>query len=157
SLRTYPLSQRRELTVVYAGRVGSNMRSSFFVAETSWSPSAGWSRASLVLPPESGVVLARGSGHADFASPLKRWKDSEVGRTSRAVYSAFCDHLASGADPCSGGPPQLVALYRTGPAITFGLIYAGARRLSGARVPDGSIPEDLEWRDELFQRCNGHT
>src|SRR5262249_28383975 len=137
SLQTYPLSQRREFIVVYAWRIGSNMQSSFFIAETSWSPAAGWSTASLVLPPESGVVLLRGSGHTDFASPHKRWKDSEVGRTSRAVYSAFCDHLASGVDPCSGGPPQLVALYRTGPATTFGLIYAGARWLSGTRVPDG--------------------
>lgn len=157
SLQSYPSSQQREFSVVYAWRIGSDLESSFFVAETGWSASAGWSSVTPTLPSESAVIIARGSGQDHFASPYKRWKDSEIGRTSRAVYSAFCDHLATGKDPRTGGPPQLVALYRTGPAITFGVIYSGARWLFGARVPDGAIPEDVEWRDELFQRCDGRT
>jgi hypothetical protein len=157
SLQSYPSAQQREFSVVYAWRIGSDLAASFFVAEVSWSRSAGWCRVIPMLPSESAVIIACGSGQEYFASPYRRWKDSEIGRTSRAVYSAFCDHLTSGSDPHTGGPPQLVAVYRSGPAITFGVIYSGARWLSGARVPDGSIPENLEWRDELFQRCDGKT
>jgi hypothetical protein len=157
SLHTYPSSQQREFSVVYASRIGPDRHPLFFVAEISWSPSVGWSSVSATLPNESAVVIARGSGQRDFVAPYGRWKDGEVGRTSRAVYSAFCDHLANGTDPRTGGPPQLVGLYRTGPAVTFGVIYSGARWLSGARVPDGAVPPDIEWRDELFQRCDGRT
>ncbi len=157
SLQTYPSSQKREFSVVYAWRIGPDSKPSFFVAEISWSPSVGWSSVIPTLPSESAVIIARGSGQNHFGAPYRRWKDSEVGRTSRAVYSAFCDHLARGTDPRTGGPPQLVGLYRTGPAITFGVIYAGARWLSGARVPDSAVPQDVEWRDELFQRCDGRT
>lgn len=157
SLGTYPSSRQREFSVVYASRIGPDKHPSFFVAEISWRPSAGWSSAIPILPEKSALVTARGSGRADFLAVHGRWETGDVGRTSRAVYSAFCDHLASGRDPHTGGPPQLVGLVRTGPAITFGVIYSGARWLSGARVPEVVVPPEVEWRDELFQRCDGQT
>jgi len=157
SLHTYPSSQQREFSVLYASRIDSNKDPSFFVAEISWSPTGGWSTVTPALPIASAVIIARGSGQSAFAAPHAKWKNCEVGSTSRAVYSAFCDHVSSGTDPCTGGPPQLVGLYRTGSAITFGVIDSGARWLSGARVPDGTVPPDIEWRDGLFQRCDGNT
>jgi hypothetical protein len=130
SLEIYPSSERRDFTVVYAWRIGVDMKSSFSLAEISWSPSAGWSSVTPILPSESAVIVAHGSGREQFSAPYKRWKNSDVGRTTRAVYSAFCDHLASGNDPHTGGPPQAVALYRSGPAVTFGIIYRGGPWIS---------------------------
>lgn len=157
SLHTYPGSQQRDFSVVYASRVGPDKTPSFFLAEISWSRADGWSSMTPMLPKESAVVIARGSGHKDFLAQYRQWKDGDVVRTSRAVYSAFCHHLANSADRHTGGPPQLVGLYRTGPAVTFGVIHAGARWLSGARVPDGALSTEVEWRDDFFQRCDGWT
>ncbi len=157
SLRTYPESQRRGFSVIYASRLRTNMNATFVVEEIVWSAGKGWSREPCALPITSDVVIARGSGAETFSRCYRRWRDGEIGRTSRAAYTAFCDHLVSGADPSTGGAPQLVGLHRSGPAITFGVIFDRRRWLSGAPVAGHGQPPDLAWRDELFQRCDGIT
>jgi hypothetical protein len=78
-----------------------------------------------------------------------------VGRTSRAVFSAFCDSFRSGTDSFSGGAPQLVGLYRKGVGESFGIIYQNARYLFGVPAgPDEAALMALEWRNELFERCD---
>ncbi len=157
ALNTYPRSQQRAFSVLYAWRVGPAKTPSFFLAELDWSNPGGWTTVVRELPTGSGLILARGSGKPAFDATFAKWKGSDVGSTSRAVYSAFCEHTSSGADPLTGGVPQLVGLYRTGFAVTFGMVHSGARWISGARVPDGEVPPDIEWRDGLFQRCDGNT
>jgi hypothetical protein len=48
--------------------------------------------------------VAFGSGRSGFREFWRTWKFSEVGGTSRAVFSAFADHLKSRKDVYSGGP-----------------------------------------------------
>ncbi|WP_437757885.1 hypothetical protein [Sorangium sp. So ce1389] len=157
ALTSYPKSQQRPFSVICACRSGSGMTSNFGVSEVSWSADRGWLTCPHTLPAQSAVVVARGSGNATFGGADKQWRKSDIGGTSRAVYSAFCDHVASGTDAKTGGAPQLVGIYRVGAAITFGVIYAKQRWLSGAPVATCDPRATLEWRDDLFQRCDGHT
>ena len=154
SFDTYPRAWQKAFSVVWATRHGTGMKSMFFVGEVSWSPGTGWSRTVHPMPATSDVVVNIGSGSRRFMEVYKRWKASDAGGTSRAVYSAFCDHINSREDDGTGGPPQLVGLYRKDLAFTLGSVFMKSLWLSGAAVPKGCDYKHLEWRDELFQRCD---
>ena len=121
------------------------------------------SNDNIELPEESGLIISAGSGKV----ALKKWYEEWVGlhnkdpyrsgRTSRNVFSAFCDSLESQADPLSGGAPQLVGLYRVGPANSFGIIHNNQRFLNGIEVKPSSSLNEIEWRNTLFERCCGET
>jgi hypothetical protein len=157
SFKHYPASQRRSFSVIYGARIGAGMGSTFYVGQIDWTPSNQWSTLDWQLPVKSSVISKLGTGYASFSDAFQRWQGSDVGGTSRAVYSAFCDHLKSNRDPASGGAPQLVGLYREGSAMTIGVVFGGERWISGACVKGRAGRDDVEWRDELFQRCDGNT
>jgi hypothetical protein len=79
------------------------------------------------------------------------------GRTSRATFWAFCDALKGKADPLSGGPPQLVGMYRTKAPMAFGSVYEGQRYFQGMPLPETICSDAIEWRDEYFQRMDGEA
>ena len=74
----------------------------------------------------------------------------------RSVFSSFCDAIESPADKLSGGPPQLVGLYRKGLARPFGIIHKGKRYFNGLPVPDSANLGAVEWRNCSFEIC-GNT
>lgn len=155
---TYPADERHPFSLVYATRDGNGMCSKFSVGKIDWSHADGWNTQTLPLPTNSGVVLAAGSGRTPYMSTLTRWQNSDIGGTSRAVFSAFCDHIKSGADAATGGAPQLVGLYRDSrPARTFGVFWNEKMFLSGAEVVAPHRASDTECRDELFQLCDPLT
>jgi hypothetical protein len=158
SFENYPEAQRRAFTILHCARNSTGMSSSFHLWRTDWNPTASWSDQEIDLPTRSALILAVGSGKNAVESDDDLWRRSDVGRTSRAVFSAFCDSLQSGKDRRSGGAPQLAGLYRTGAGENFGTIYRGARFLLG--VPMTMVEADLmdvEWRNELFERCDGSS
>ena len=65
--------------------------------------------------------------------------------------------MKSGGDPRSGGAPQLVGLYREGAARSFGVIFNNERYLFGLPVNLDAEWENVEWRNELFERCNAES
>jgi hypothetical protein len=155
ALNVYPAAHRRPFSILHAAREEANMASVFHLWRTDWSVEQGWRDEKLPLPTESVLVLAVGSGRRPVSRFDAAWRRSDVGRTSRAVFSALCDALASADDPFSGGAPQLVGLYRTGFGEAFGVIYRDERYMLGAEVP-AEIARSLtaEWRNELFERCD---
>lgn len=106
---------------------------------------------------KSNLVLAEGTGSRAIRTHVDQWQRTAVSGTSRAIYSAFCDALRNRRDKRSGGSPQLVGLYRDGPARQFGIVFNGQRYFCGSPVPDGTDLTDTEWRDEQFQRLDGST
>jgi len=116
-----------------------------------------WDRKLLELPRKSDFVEALGSGKKTVKYFQKKWSSSEKNnkKTSRYVFSAFCDALKNEEDPLSGGSPQLVGIYRKDAAKNFGVIYNGERYLFGLPVHQDAIGEEIEWRNELFERCDG--
>jgi hypothetical protein len=156
ALLTYPHSERQEMTFLHASREGHGMTGRFVLWETKWTPADQWRDRELPQPEKSALVLAVGSGH----SVVERWNEewtNALDRTSRSVFSSFCDALDSEADGFSGGAPQLVGLYRERPARSFGILYKGERYFQGLPIAELADFSSVEWRNCLFEVCDGIT
>lgn len=152
-----PQNQRRAFTIVHVSRDGSGMDASFEMRGLSWSPSTSWTREEMALPSNSAAVRLGGSGARATKLRLHTWEQSKHGGTSRAVFSAFVDGLTSGGDPHTGGPPQLVGLYRIDNGRSIGTVVGSRRYLHGASVTAERSSDQIEWRNELFERLDGRT
>ena len=65
-----------------------------------------------------------GSGAANVSHYEEKWQSTPAKGTSRAAIWAFCDALHSADDQFSGGPPQLIGMWREGAAKQFGFIWS---------------------------------
>jgi hypothetical protein len=157
---SFPTSVRGPFVILYAVRIGENFRkagnnnAAFSLFRLAWDPAAGWSDEQVMLPQKSGIVRVEGTGAAALRATLDVWSKSDAGGTSAAVFSAFCDALKGGIDPSTGGPPQLVGIYRSGPARQFGIVWDGERFLAGAKVQSAG---QVAWHNDLFEVWDGAT
>jgi hypothetical protein len=156
SLESYPAAKRAAFSIIHGAREYAGLKSLFHLWKLDWSTQLGWADTRVDLPNESRVALALGSGAGAFVEWEKRWQ-RPLGRVSRAVFGAFCDALKSGADPKTGGAPQLVRLYRDGPGSAVGVIFEGQRFIYGICVPPGAGVHSVEWRNTQFERCDANT
>lgn len=108
--------------ILHAGREAEGMTSVFRLWIIGWSPNEGWKIREREISASSEILFAGGSGGNTHLSRAGAWQNSEIGRTSRGVFSAFCEALQSGRDEYSGGPPQLGGLFRRGRAMEFGIV-----------------------------------
>jgi hypothetical protein len=92
-----------------------------------------------------------GSGKEEVLLHLERWEASPHAHTSRAVLSAFCDALRTGAARTVGGVPQLVGLQGQGPGRTFGVVFDGLVSIMGSQDLS-RVAGDVVYRNELFER-----
>lgn len=150
-------SDAYEFAILHGARQGSGMQSAFRLWILGWKPESGWNVRERELEPASEVLYAGGSGAESFLQRNGSWKDSDLGRTSRGVFSAFVEALRSKYDPYSGGAPQLGGLFRKGRAMEFGVIYKDETFLRGKPVNPSNLPVDLEWFNELFERADPST
>lgn len=157
SFLSYPDSRAHLFTIVYITRSSSGMDAVFWVFTLTWDGKE-WKEDTPVVPTTSSIIRAWGSGKTAIERWDQRWrKTQQGGRTSRSVFSAFCDALANGEDQFTGGAPQLAGLYRKDRGIIFGVIYNGARHFLGLPVTDHALVSMVEWRNPLFERCDGRT
>lgn len=98
-----------------------------------------------------------GSGRNSIENRESVWMQSDAVGTSRAAIWSFCEALSSGADPRSGGPPQLVGIWRKGPARTFGFVWQDKRFFAGLEMTEGHRLNNVLWFNSLFERCDGET
>jgi hypothetical protein len=159
-----PPKERRASFLVHCLRLGDGMGSQFgmqIMHQPAGSDS--WTARTFSMPHESSRLEFIGSGtkslevaHAKWvqvpASPSGQPQDTRM-RTSRAVFSAFCDSLQSGKDAASGGAPQLVGLYREGNGRRFGVHWNENPYIAGMDVL-GKPLEGVEWRNRYFERTN---
>ncbi|MFT3771614.1 MAG: hypothetical protein QM820_39885 [Minicystis sp.] len=154
---TYPQNERQPFVIIHCFRLLENMQARFHAYSYSWSKDGGWSCAALAMPTSSAVIGAFGSGKLEMEKWQQRWNGTRQGGTSRAVFGAFCDSLDSGADRYTGGAPQLVSIHRSYSAKTYGIIWKGKRFLLGLPSDDAVQYDKAEWRNALFERCDGAT
>ena len=116
-------------------------------------------RYGITLPSSSGVLFSLGSGAKEFNKNLKRYQDGPNRGTSRSVFHCFCDTLFNIKDKQCGGAPQLVGVYRKpgSPAIAYGIIVDKKRYFLGAPIDKNVDFEGVEWRNDLFELCDGKT
>jgi hypothetical protein len=150
----FPKAHQAPFSILHASRQGSGMDSQFRLWTLKWEPVSGWTDTEIGIKAESVLLSALGSGHQVLTSYEAMWSE-KMGRTSRVVFGAFCDALRSGADPYTGGVPQVARLYRRGAARHIGVLYQGRRYLRGMQVPPHFNLSSVEWRNDLFELCDG--
>jgi hypothetical protein len=155
SLAGVPMARRNAFSILHGSRDGEGMASVFHAWRIEWTSSTGWTDTELTIPSSSALLVAMGSGAGTVRNHDFAWTRSDVGGTSRAVFSAFCDALASRKDPLTGGAPRLVGLYRKSNGLPFGTIYRREASAFGVPLLAGSSLNTIEWRNEFFERCDG--
>jgi hypothetical protein len=140
--------------ILHAAREGIGLKSTFRLWIIHWSSARNWHVSEIPMPEYSKLLYEDGSGATALRIENANWQRSDVSRTSRAVFSAFCDALAIGLDPYSGGAPQLGGLFRKSEGKYFGVIYRDNRYLKGQHVARESIPDDIEWFNGTFERAD---
>lgn len=145
------------LQVVHGSR--SHADGTFFCHYIEWRRDRGWSGRQVPIPFHSDILFCIGSGATEFNENFIRYKEGANKKTSRNVFHCFCDTLFNIQDPFCGGPPQLIGIYRKpeSTAIKFGIIKNARRYLFGAPIDNLSNFHKIEWRNELFERCDGES
>ena len=124
-----------------------------------WTRTNGWAGKMIGLPSVSGVLFVLGSGAKEFDANFKRYQSSSDRGTSRSVFHCFCDTLFNIKDNQCGGAPQLVGIYRKpgSSAVSYGIIKDKKRFFIGMPITNEADLSKVEWRNDLFERCDGKT
>ena len=124
-----------------------------------WNKHKGFKTEHIPIPKVSGLLCVLGSGKNEFENRYSFYQKSSNSNTSRNVFQCFTGTLDNIKDIYCGGAPQLVGLIRkpltTG--INFGIISKGKRYFLGMEIPRNSYFNNIEWRNERFEICDGAT
>lgn len=144
--------------IIHASRENHNNKS-FFCRKLVWNKTNGWSEENVEIPEQSGLLFAIGTGADDFRDKYKIYENGLNQNTSRNVYHCFSDTISSNkSDPTYGGPSQVVGIYRKDNARIIGTISNKKRYFLGAELKyELTDFNRIEWRNELFERCDGNT
>ncbi len=114
----------------------------------------------LVADDGTGLFGSWGSGRDAYMTEHRKWQRSDAAGYSRAIACAFFDAVGSGADERTGGPPQIVGLYRKGPAVVHGIVTESGRSVLGMEIPTSTLRAiscPVQWRNSNFERCDPET
>ena len=150
---------RYDFGIIHATRISESMTADFRIRNMKYQADPNtWTATEIEVPKsKSQLVLALGTGAGSIEVRVRQAASYGQSDTSRSVFWHLCDSIQSGDDPLSGGAPQLVGLYRSFPARTFGIVLDGSRFLNGLRLAGPLTSEVVEWRDKDFQRVDGET
>lgn len=156
--QTFPYSEKSiigdYLAVIHASRDNKN---NFSCHVIEWYRGKGWSGRKLVFSDHSNKLIVLGSGRDEFLVKYEKYWHSSNKKTSRALFHCLCDTLSNIKDSYCGGAPQLVGLYRIENARNYGIIYNKRRYFLGVDISNLNNFNIVEWRNELFERCDGET
>lgn len=146
-------------SIFHGARDGEFMASSFRLWHIRYMAAIDvWSDAECKIEADrSYIVHVDGSGSAAIEERKEDWTGTRAQNTSRAAMWTFFDALDSEKDPRSGGAPQLVGIWRRGPAQVFGVIWKDRKYFAGLDVVGGASGRQVCWFNELFERCDGTT
>ncbi|MCA1494582.1 hypothetical protein I6F11_27245 [Ensifer sp. NBAIM29] len=146
------------VTLFHGARDGDGMKSSFRLWQSVYRPSSkAWSDVELRIEDRSYLAKIDGTGKATVQKFEAKMVGTAACGTSRAAIHAFCKSLKSEEDPFSGGPPQMVGLWRIGAARQFGYCWQGRFYIAGMECPNIEGRENIYWFNELFERCDPRT
>ncbi|MBU4251838.1 MAG: hypothetical protein KKC39_08415 [Candidatus Omnitrophica bacterium] len=150
--KTYPRENMEEsFSIVHASR--DNKR--FFAHIIGWDKTNGWKGEEAKFSAHSDKLFVLGSGKSEFLNKYQKYWECDNKNTSRAVFHCFCDTLFNIKNDYCGGVPQLIGLYRIENARFYGIIANNKRSFLGMDVDKVQGLNSIEWRNELFERCDG--
>lgn len=152
----YPAHVEQPSSILHMARDGVGGQAEYYLWRLDWSRSSSIVSTHLDLPTASVLGVTRGSGCRVLENRNEDWKRAQ-GRTSRGIFSSFCDSIASGEDPRTGGAPQLVGLRPHGSGRLFGIVIGQVRYLAGGVVPEAAELDKFEWFNHLFERTDPRT
>lgn len=155
-LRTPEGKYISNFNILHAGRGNVGLKSSFRLWRISWTPFASWQVSDIPMPTHSKLLYEDGSGVTALRVEHDTWQKSDVSRTSRAIFSAFCDALHAGRDKYSGGAPQLGGLFRKFAGQQFGVVFDRRPYYKGKLITS-TPPAGTEWFNETFERTDPVT
>jgi len=123
----------------------------------SWSTKTGWTINEQKIPDSSDKVIVLGSGKDEFYARYLDYLRGSSGKTSRALFQCLSHSLFEIKDLKCGGSPQLVGLYNKFNGQKIGVIYQNRRFFLGKEMDKSEIINNIEWRNELFERCDGKS
>lgn len=159
SFRHYPKEisglGKNGLFVIYCNR---DMDGNFHCSKISWNIiTKKWTFRTVPITSSSDKLLVLGTGYREFEINYDKYWDQSQRRTSRTIFHCFTDTLKNIKQQSCGGPPQLVGLYRKNNSIHFGIIYNKKRYFQGVQIDNLSNFNNIDWRNELFEICDGVT
>lgn len=128
----------------------------FICYKYKWTRTAGWGKEELAVPQFSDKVIILGSGKKEYYKMYFEYYNKNNGKTSRALFQSFCHALSQMNNFECGGAPQLVSLYNKFNGNNLGVIFNNNRFLIGTES-NNMMYSSVEWRNELFERCDGFT
>lgn len=156
SFSELPQNARHPFSIVHVGRDGKGMASVFQARLIRWDD--GWDVRELELPEhQSGVVHIDGSGRPSIEQQIAAAEVNSTAGTTRGLFTAFAKSLSDGDDPLSGGPPQLVGLFRIRAGLSFGVVHEGDRFFYGMPVHHLGASQEPEWRNDKFEIVDSST
>ena len=142
-------------SILHGARQGRGIKSEFRLWILTWVPNRGWHiRRRRTKWQRSKILFLFGSSQRDLRRFVRIWQKSDAANTSRSMFSAFCDALVATSDICTGGPPQLVGIFRKGPGRSFAVVYKEKLYLAGRRVDPVQVNEKLFCPNQLFERVD---
>lgn len=149
----------KSFSLFHGARDGELMKSRFRLWETRFSADTNeWTDEERMIESEcSRLVHIDGTGKRVIEEKGRDWLGTSATGTSRAAIWSFCDALASRKDPYSGGPPQLVGVWRKGVGKISGFIWNKKRYFGGLEVVNDTNLEQVRWVNNLFENCDGRT
>ena len=122
-----------------------------------WTKKNGWTKKEQEIPDKSDKVIILGSGKEEFYKRYLEYYNGLNGKTSRALFQCLSHTLLDIKDLQCGGSPQLVGLYNKFNGRKFGVIYKKKRYFLGKELEESENINNIEWRNELFERCDGKS
>lgn len=159
---TYPEPHSSPFTIIHGARLGDGNRTKFEVSMLTWSDPNGFNIAHVPTlekfeQSDPKLILALGSGTTVIKNTADLWEKSDVGGTSRAVFSSFCEAITSGNDACTGGAPQLSTLQRKGVGKALGYVSSNNTYLSGISVNERCNLNNIKFYNSSFEICDPIT
>jgi hypothetical protein len=153
----YPAPQTRDFSIVFSTRTGEGMKGTFKFYSIPFTAGKAKTITPLDIPDQSKEITILGSGEVSFRPYLEKWRASDIGGTSRSFFSSFCEYLRSDSDSHSGGPPQLVGLFREGAGRSLGVVWDGKLYLAGMEMPVPRHQVKFDCYNDLFELCDAVT
>ncbi|PIQ49790.1 MAG: hypothetical protein COW03_03095 [Cytophagales bacterium CG12_big_fil_rev_8_21_14_0_65_40_12] len=142
------------LEIIHVSRQGET---DFLCNVYKWTKSKGWEIIPKEILGSSDKVIILGTGESEFYNRYLDYYRGLNGKTSRALFQCLTHSLLKMKDLKCGGSPQLVGLYNRFNGKNFGVIYENKRYYLGKEIEPDEIVNNIEWRNELFERCDGLT